>query len=559
MDYQKILEEIKNKLDIVDLISEYINLTKAGQNYRALCPFHNEKTPSFFISPSKQIFHCFGCGKGGDVVSFLMEYEKISFNEALSILASKAGIELQLQNQSSIPKDKLYKIYEITANFYSKQLRESERAKKYLKSRGVDSTSIEKFKIGYASAEKNSLYNYLQKQGFDESLIRISRLINKSEDFFQDRIIIPITDSTGRVIAFGGRALENQNEIPKYINSPDTPIFKKGETIFGLYQAKQYIKEKGYAILVEGYLDVILSHQYKFFNSIGPLGTALTLHQLNKLKRFTNKILLIFDGDEAGIQATERSLSPLFQAGFIVKVVILPKGNDPASILQKYGEKFFKNQISKALSPIEFYLKILNKNTLNEKINEVLVKISFVKNLIYRDELLKELSEKSSINELTLREELKKVSQNKKYERILYPSENSCLLNEEEIIIRIGLSYPEKLDSIFNQIDAEMIENSLLKEIFIKMREDFKKEHFSIDNFLNKLTEQQKSLISKLIITSEISEDSIKQNLCDCIKKLKIKFIDKKIKETGKTGDEKYLNRLIKEKKEILRFSNEGL
>lgn len=559
MDYQKLLEEIKNKLDIVDLISEYINLTKAGQNYRALCPFHNEKTPSFFISPSKQIFHCFGCGKGGDVVSFLMEYEKISFNEALSILASKVGIELQIKNQSSIPKDKLYKIYEITANFYSKQLRASERAKKYLKSRGVDSTSIEKFKIGYAPTEKNSLYNYLQKEGFDESLIRISRLINKSEDFFQDRIIIPITDSTGKVIAFGGRALESQSEIPKYINSPDTPIFKKGDTIFGLYQAKQYIKEKGYAILMEGYLDVILSHQYKFFNSIAPLGTALTFHQLNKIKRFTNKILLIFDGDEAGLQATDRSLTPLFQSGFMVKVVILPKGNDPASILQKYGEKFFKNQISKALSPVEFYLKIPNKNTLNEKINEALIRISFVKNLIYRDELLKELAEKSSINELTLREELKKVSQKKKDEKILHPSENSCLLNEEEIIIRIGLSYPEKLDFIFNKIEAEMIENSLLKDIFIKLKEDFKKEHFSIDNFLNKLTEKQKSLISKLIITSEISEDSIKQNLCDCIKKLRIKFIDKKIKEIGKTGDEQYLQKLIKEKKEILRFSNEGL
>lgn len=554
MDYQKILEEVKNKVDIVDLISEYINLNKTGQNYRALCPFHAEKTPSFFISPSKQIFHCFGCGKGGDVVSFLMEYEKISFNEALSILASKAGIELQLQTQSSVPKDKIYKIYEIASKFYSIKLKESDKAQKYLKNRGIERESIEVFKIGYAPSEKNSLYEYLKKEGFDERLIRISRLVNNFSDFFQDRIIIPITDLTGKTIAFGGRSIDSHSDVPKYINSPDSPIFKKGDTIFGLFQAKQHIKEKGYAILMEGYLDVILSHQYGFMNAIAPLGTALTSEQLNKIKRFTNKMLLIFDGDEAGIKATDRSLSPLFQAGFMVKIVSLPKGHDPASILQKYGDKQFKSYISKALTPVEFYLHILNKKTLNERVYEILTKISHIRNLIYRDELIKELSEKTSMNELTLREELKNIIQNRKKEGIWARKENARLLNEEEIILRICLSFPDKLAFIFEEVPVEMFGNPVLREIYSRLKEKFKEDSFSIGSFLNNLTEEQKALISKLIITSEISEDSMIQSLTDCIKKIKIKFIDKKIKEIGKSGDEKYLQRLIKEKNEILRY-----
>lgn len=557
MDYQKILEEVKKKVDIVDLISEYINLTKTGQNYRSLCPFHAEKTPSFFVSPSKQIFHCFGCGKGGDVLSFLMEYEKISFNEALSILASKAGIDLQIKTHSAIPKDKIYKIYELASQFYTKKLKESDRAMKYLKSRGVDDKSIERFRIGYAPFERNSLYNFLQKEGFDDKLIGVSRLVNNLVDFFQDRIIIPITDLTGKTIAFGGRLIDTQNDVSKYINSPDTPIFKKGDTIFGLFQAKQYIKEKGYAVLMEGYLDVILSHQYGFMNAIAPLGTALTPEQLNKIKRFTNKILLIFDGDEAGIQAMDRNISPLFKAGFMVKVVNLPEGHDPASILQKYGEKQFKNYISKALTPIEFYLNMRNKKTLNEKVYEILTKISYITNLIYRDELIREISEKTSINELTLREELKNITQNRKIENPWAQKERSRLLNEEELILRICLSFPDKLLFIFEKVPVEMFENPLLKEIYLKLREKFQENSFSIDNFLNNLSEEQKALISKLIVTSEISEDSIMQSLTDCIKKIRIKFIDKKIKETSKLGDEKYLQRLIREKKEILRYCNE--
>lgn len=553
MDYQKILEEIKNRLDIVEVISEYVNLTKTGQNYKALCPFHNEKTPSFFVSPSKQIFHCFGCGKGGDILSFLMEYEKISFSEAISLLASKAGIEIKLKSQVNIPKDKLYQIYYSAAEFYSENLKTSQKAMTYLKERGINSETTEIFRIGYAPNQRDGLYQYLKQKGFEESLIKISRLINNSSDFFIDRLIIPIIDLTGKVLAFGGRLLEEKTELPKYINSSDTPIFKKGETVFGLYQARQFIKEKGYAILVEGYMDVILCHQHGIRNTIAPLGTALTQEQLNKIKKFTNKILIIFDGDEAGIQAVERNLSILFQKEFIVKIVLLSPGDDPASILQKYGEKPFKNFVSKALSPVEFYLKAYSKKNLNDITYDCLKKICYVKNLIYRDELIKELSEKTSIQELTLREELRKICKSGQKEKSLAFKDNVKFLNEEETLLRVAICFPHKLPIIFAQIDNDKIENKTVKEIFTKLKEIFDRENFSLSNLLNLLNEEQKTLISRLIITSEITEDSITQILNDCIKKIKIKFIDKKIKEISKSGDEKYLQRLIKERKEILK------
>jgi len=567
MDYQKLLEEIKSKIDIVDFISEYINLSKTGQNYRALCPFHPEKTPSFFVSPSKQIFHCFGCGKGGDVLSFLMEYEKLSFIEALSILATKAGIEFQINKSStySISKDKLYRIYEIATEIYSKKLSESQIAQKYLTERGINQESIEIFKIGYAPEEKDFLYQQLKKLGLDEKIIKTSGLVSNFMDFFRNRIIIPIHDLTGRIVAFGGRLIEQESTLPKYINSTDTPIFKKGNSIFGLWQAKPYIRQKGYAILMEGYIDVILSHQYGFKNSVAPLGTALTQEQLNKLKNFTNKVVIVFDSDEAGIQATEKILQTLFHKGFIVKIARLPDRQDPASILQRYGEKTFKNFIAKALSPVDFILETKSKKTLNEKVYELLHKIAYMNNLIYREELIKELSEKSTINELTLREELKKFLSSLKKERTSENKSDTNVLNEEETLLRIALSFPDKIQPLLSKIELETIENQIVKQIFYKMKniaDTDKKEvknDFIVDKFLNTLTEEEKRFVSKLIISAEIDEDYIMENLKDCIKRLKIKFIDKKIKELSKSADKNLLQNLIRQKKEILRNSYEGL
>lgn len=566
MEYQKILEEIKNRLDIVDVISEYIDLKKTGQNYKSLCPFHAEKTPSFFVNPSKQIFHCFGCGKGGDIVTFIMEYEKISFIEAISILAKKAGIEFEplKKSISNFSKEKLYEIYEQATYYYMEQLKNFERARHYLKNRGINEETIKIFKLGYAPPERESLYNFLKNKGFDDNLINSSGLVSNNCDFFRNRIIIPIHDLTGKVIGFGGRLIDSTAEIPKYINSPDTPIFKKGENLYGFWHAKQYIREKGYVIVVEGYMDVILCHQYGFKNTVAPLGTALTQEQLektkrilNNLKKFTNKVLLIFDGDEAGITAAQRSLLPLFNGGFTVKIVLLPEKEDPASFLQKYGEKAFKTYLSKALSPVDLIIKTYPQKKLNEGIRNFLNLLSHLKDLIYRDELLKELSEKTGVNEVTLRDELKQIvsAKTSKKERIKIKEYSS--FKEEEILLRIILSYPEKIDYVLKRIKIEDFENLLIKNIFLKIKELWEVNQFSLNGLLNLLNEEEKTLISKLIVDSEIEEELVFKILKDCIKSLALKSIDKKIKEVAKLGDEKALGELIIIRKNIIKNCNE--
>lgn len=565
MNYQKILEEIKQRLDIVELISEYIDLKKTGQNYKSLCPFHSEKTPSFFVNPSKQIFHCFGCGKGGDIITFVMEYEKINFIEAISILAKKAGLEFEpiKKNISPISKEKLYEIYEHATYYYIEQLNHSEKAKQYLKKRGIDQKTIEFFKIGYAPAEKNFLFDFLKKKGFDDILINSSGLVSNSNDFFRNRIIIPIHDLTGRVIGFGGRLIDSVPDIPKYINSPDTPIFKKGENLFGLWYSKQYIREKGYVIVVEGFMDVILCHQYGFKNVVAPLGTALTQEQLektkrilNNLKNFTNKILLIFDGDEAGVYAAQRSLLPIFYSGFIAKIVLLPEKEDPASFLQKYGDKAFKNYISKAMSPVDLIIRIYPKNKLNEGIHSFLNTLSYLKDLIYRDELLRELSEKTGIDEKTLRDELRQIVHNRNLKREKINIKDYSVYKEEEILLRIVLSYPEKTNYILQKINLEDFEVTTIKNIFSKIEELQKNDQFSLNKLLNIIGEEEKTLISRLIMTCEIDDDLIMQNINDCIKSLALKSIDRKIKKIAKLGDEKTLHELIKKKKDIIKTYN---
>lgn len=560
MDYQRILEEIKERIDIIDFISEYVDLKKTGQNFRALCPFHSEKTPSFFVNPSKKIFHCFGCGKGGDIITFLMEYENIDFQEAIEILSRRAGLEFESsknKKKNEISKENFYEIYRLAANYYNELLKKSEKAKKYLQIRGITDRTAELFQLGYASSEKEGLYNYLKSKNINENFIKKSGLISNNYDFFRDRIIIPIHDVTGKIIGFGGRLIETINDLPKYINSPDTTIFKKGENIFGLWQAKNYIKEKNYVIMVEGYIDVILCNQYGFKNTVAPLGTALTLEQLKRIKRFTNRLLFVFDGDEAGLTAVERSLSLAFQSGFIVKIVLLGENEDPASILQKEGERSLKNYILNAVSPVELFIRIKKRKTLTERIHDFLNILSNLNDFIYRDQLLKELSDKSNISEVTLRDELNKIIPNKVLSKGKEDFNKPLIFNEEEILLRVVLSYPEKIKCIIENLNIEDLESSLVRNLLLKIKKLYEFSGFSLDKFLNHLDETEKKFISKLIVSFEIEDNSIEQYINDCIKRLTIKSVDKKIKETAKTGDEKILNELIQIKKNILKAKHE--
>ncbi|MDH5203902.1 MAG: DNA primase, partial [Nitrospirota bacterium] len=371
MKSDRLLEEIKYKIDIVEFISDYVNLKKSGQNYKALCPFHPEKTPSFMVSQSKQIFHCFGCGIGGDVVSFLMKHENLSFGEALRYIARKAGIKITdftVSKDFYEKRDKILHVNKEAMNYFIKTLNVSEAARAYLKKRGIHEESIHNFCIGYAPDEKDSLFKYLKKMGFSDSLIKDAGLGLSDErgyrDVFRKRIIFPIFNYQNDVVAFGGRVMDSS--LPKYLNTPETEVFKKGEALFALNLAKEEIRKKGYAIVVEGYLDAIVCHQYGFKTTVAPLGTALTssyseqkhqhspdshLQRLHKqhlqwLKPLTGKVVLVFDSDEAGVAAAKRSLSILSECDFRIKILLLPKGEDPDSFLRKNGEQNFKKLLS---------------------------------------------------------------------------------------------------------------------------------------------------------------------------------------------------------------------
>ncbi|MBI5101365.1 MAG: DNA primase [Nitrospirae bacterium] len=338
MKNDRLLEDIKSRVDIFDLVSGYVQLKKAGQNWKGLCPFHGEKTPSFTVNQSKQIFHCFGCGAGGDVFAFVMKYDNVSFNEALRTLARKAGIALpdgNIDRRAVLRDEKIRDVLVEAADYFRDQLRKSSRALEYLGRRGISAESTENFKIGYAPAGWSNLLRHLRGRGVNEKEITEAGLAvvggKGTYDMFRDRTMFPIMNMSGGVIAFGGRAFDDAQ--PKYINSPETPVFRKSETLFGLYNAKESIRRGNMVLLTEGYLDVIVCHQFGFANAVAPLGTALTQSHVQKIRTLAGRVVLMFDGDAAGRSAAKRAVSLICQSNLKASVLILPDGEDPDSYL----------------------------------------------------------------------------------------------------------------------------------------------------------------------------------------------------------------------------------
>jgi len=579
-----ITEEIKSRIDIIDLIAEYMDLKRAGQNYKGLCPFHSEKTPSFMVSPSKQIFHCFGCHKGGDIFAFVMSYENMTFQEAVSHLSQKAGIKTEVfKGDSKIKgmKESLFAIQKEALLFFQNNLKISKQATSYLKERGLNSETIERFSIGYSKSEKDSLFSHLKEQGFSLEHIKASGLVNFGEkgvyDFFRDRLMFPIFDLQGRAIAFGGRILSNLKNMPKYINSPDSIIFKKGETSYGLNIAKSTITQKGYSIIVEGYLDAIMCHQYGFANAIAPLGTALTSGQLKKLKRFSNKVLLIFDGDSAGISATKRSIELCYAEGMIAKILLLPQGEDPDTFLRRHGEENFRKYMSKAISPAEFLLRISGKSKL-DAVRYMLQVISSCPDPLQRDEAIRELSDKSKTNELTLREELKNVIQKtlnlkgsgmhsigtsqKEFSKSNKIKEiKKEIKTDEEILLNIALSMPEKTNVIIDRIDIKIVENPVIRGIFEKIKtytadESNINKGLLIEKLLSICNEGEQKLITMFSVNPQIDEEHADESIECCLKKIVLKNIEKQIKAAEQLGDEKLLDSLTRHRNYLRNLSH---
>lgn len=429
MNFNDKKSEILFKTDIVQLIGENIRLYRRGANFIGLCPFHEEKTPSFTVSPDKQFFKCFGCGKSGNAITFVMEYNGLSFMEAMKLLAGKAGIPFEFEQQDSEKATKqsdLLAAMESATYFYTQNLftKEGEKCLQYFKSRGFDESVIKSFQLGYSPDSFDKLHKYLSKKGISDEISQECGLLAKNEagkvfDRFRNRAMFPIQDLFGRTIAFGARLLDEDKNQAKYINSPQTTLYDKSRVLYGLYQAKNAIMQQDKAIITEGYADVITMHTYGLKNTISSSGTSLTEQQLQLLSRYTKHLLLLFDGDDAGIKAAERALLIALQNNFEVEVLVLPDGNDPDSFLRKFGKveliKLIDNQDNSFLNfLVNIHLKKgkLSSSAKNTAIKGILEVIAVVPEELHRSLLIDELASKLGFDNTkisVLQSDLKKI------------------------------------------------------------------------------------------------------------------------------------------------------
>lgn len=513
------VEEIKQKLDIADVISGYIRLTPAGiASFKANCPFHSEKTPSFMVSREKQIFKCFGCGKGGDIFSFVMEMEGIDFKEALEILAQKAGVQLKKQDPKIAgEKNKVLDCLEMASKFYYQVLlnaSSSENAREYLKKRKINEDTIDNFKIGYAPDSWNSLYNALIKKGFYANDIEKAGLLIKKQnsndyyDRFRNRIMFPIKDVNGRVIGFSGRILEqhppappqagksnsndNANTPAKYINTPQTIMFDKSRSLYAIDKARDEIRKSNLAVIVEGQMDVIASHQAGIKNVIASSGTALTLEHLKIIKRYTSNIALSFDGDEAGKTAARRAVELALPFDMAIKIIKILGAKDPDECIRENPEKW-KQAILDARKFMDYYFNETIANANLEKIEEkkkaskkMLELISKISNKVEQTHYLQKLAMNLNAREIDLREEMDKMRKNVPHvlntrsEYTLKPKDINTKIAER--IISFCIIYAENLPYVVAHLLPEFITsdklNNLYKRLIIYYTENQGKESF---------------------------------------------------------------------------------
>jgi len=490
------IEEIKNRLDVVEVISSYIKVQKTGANYRAVCPFHSEKKPSFFISPARQIWHCFGCGAGHNMFDFVMKIEGVEFGDALRILAQKAGVELKKPTAQDLAwqseRARLYEICELATKFFEKQLEESKTggaAKKYLLGRGLKDESIKKWRLGYAPDVWQSLSDFLTSRGYKKGEVEKAGLGLTSEkgsfyDRFRGRIIFPVFDFNSQVVGFGGRVFKEKDnkEIAKYVNTPSTLLYDKSRILYGLDRAKVEIRKKDNCVLVEGYMDCIMAHQAETLNTVATSGTALTPHQLKILKRYTENLTLGFDMDVAGDSATKRGIDLAQIQGFNIKVVRLPEGKDAAEIISK-NPKEWEEALSNTKSIYEFYFESAfsgrdaDSPDGKKEISKILLPtIKKIPNQIEKSFWIQKLAKKLKVREEEVREELKKVKLEEEIfgleteEIINSPQKSRKELLEERLLMMVikspkgAESVEEKLFPFFSPQSREILEKLIKKD-----------------------------------------------------------------------------------------------
>ncbi|MDD5551759.1 MAG: DNA primase [Candidatus Pacebacteria bacterium] len=573
------IDEIREKLDIVQVLSEYLQLKKTGANFRANCPFHSEKKPSFFVSPSKQIFKCFGCGASGDVFKFVMQIEGLEFKDALPILARKAGVELRREPiKERTERQKIYDICELATKFFEKQIESNKgkRVKEYLKKRGMDDKTIKEWRIGYSPNTWQGLSDFLVGKGFKrEQVIKAGLAIDPEKenktpyDRFRGRIMFPIFDLQSNPVGFGGRIFEKEEETDpaKYINTPNTIVYDKSRILYGLNKAKVDIRKKEKAILVEGYTDVILSNKAGVTNIVSSSGTSLTPYQLKILSRYTKNLTFGFDMDIAGESATKRGIDIAQLLEFDIKIVPLPKEKDPADVIKENPEEW-KKLTEKAKPIIEFYFEKafsqFDKNTLEGKkqISQLLLPFfARIQNKIEESECISRLAKELKLKEEALWEELRKIRKEHKEtsnfqeytlsEEVLPEKEEKNLRTrqrkiEERFLMLILKGFKcekEKFPCKFSFDEGQKIFNCILEE---------KKVPKELKSFLNELELQFE------VEKEEKGEIDLEKEAKFCINSLKtikkereIRKITEKLKDAEEKKDKKKVIKLLNQIKEI--------
>lgn len=581
------IEEIRNAANIVDIVSEYVQLRKRGRNYIGLCPFHSEKTPSFTVSDEKQIYHCFGCHNGGNVFKFLMEYKKISFVEAVQELAEQLGIELNYDD--SIPEGQseqeiLFDINTEVARYFSNNLLnddEGQIARDYFQKRNIKVQTMRAFGLGYALNGWENLVSFLKQKNIDlEKALQLG-LIGRNKDGrvydkLAGRIIFPIFSPNGRVVAFAGRKLREDDTGAKYINSPESIIYVKGRVLYGLSFAKDEIRKLDKAIIVEGYMDLISLYQAGIKNVVAVSGTALTDEQAQLLSRYTKNVVLLFDADTAGIAASMRSIEILLRKDFDVKIATLPSGEDPDSFVNKYGKEEFEDTIKRAENFLEYQTAYYEKQGMfddptkaAEAIRDLVKPIAIIDDELKRNLLIKTISKKFNLREKLLEKELEKaLEQEKKIARTqtqrIYKEENisqkvlipekiksipTQFYNIEKEIIKLLFENDSVIiELILEHIDVEELELEIHRTVFEKIKDYFSKQanpnpadlislfDDEIQSYLREITIEQHTISHAWFEKhpSINSENNLYRYTADLLTKFRQLHIDIKISENQK-------------------------
>jgi DNA primase len=582
------VSEIRDQSSILEVVSDYVTLKKAGKNHRGLCPFHSEKTPSFMVNEEKQIFHCFGCGEGGDVFTFLMKVGHFSFPQAVEELAKRYGVKLPSRELSTTQKkemakrEALFQINQIASEYFHDLLtkrREGEEGRRYLSQRGISQEVIAEHRLGYSTDRWDGLVRYLQEKKvslemawelgliFPKKKVGDSTLREGWYDAFRGRILFPIFDLHQRIVGFGGRVIREGQ--PKYLNSPESSIYHKGEILYGLHVAKRYAAEKDCVIIVEGYFDLLTLHQYGLKHSVATLGTALTTQHIRTLKRYTKNLITLFDADQAGIQATLRSLPLFLEEEVVGKTIALPKGEDPDGFLRKGNLEDLGKRVEQALPLIDFFFERLMKTTDLKSVDgkvkvakEGVALLAKIPDKIRRDFYVKALAERLDIQESFLYEMLRSSPKepSKAGEDLRKSSMDKTFPKSEEMVVRLMVQHPEFISTLSKEEIFKEFENPILQKMAEALGDLYqRKGRLDLPEALANFEEDLKGRLCEFAFQESGLEGGDRGKILqDCIQKIREKRLKKekgellkKIKEAEKQPEGKRLDPLLKEHQEL--------